>query len=158
MSRTSVTIDSSAIDRTLRALDSEETKRMTFNALRAGAKVLQSNTRQIMLTKGWNFNQKQREVGVGLKADPAYCEVRVYVSTHLGLHWLEKGTTPNRQLKKDHPRDEKHRKTLRKGENRGGITGTHFFRQARQNDAPVTKAIEDKFDAEFQKKIKQYNK
>ena len=156
MSRTTVTIDSQAVERTLNALDSEETKRMTFNALKAGARVLQENTRSVMLTKSWNFNQKQREKGVRIKADPAYCEVSVGIVTQLGLHWLEKGTTSNRQLKKDHPKDEKHRKTLRKGENRGGITGTGFFLQARQNETPIIQAIEDKFDAEFKKKIKQY--
>ena len=157
MSKSTVQIDASAVERTLSALDSEETKRMTLNALKAGAKVLKENARQTMLTKGWNFNEKQREQGVRIKADPAYCEVSVGIVTQLGLHWLEKGTTSNRQLKKDHPKDEKHRKTLRKGENRGGIQGTGFFLQARQNEAPVLDAIEKKFDEEFLKKIKKYN-
>lgn len=159
MSRTSVEIDSSAVERTLSALDSEETKRMTFNALKAGAKVLQENTKQTMLSKGnWNFSPKQRELGVGIKSDAAYCEVKVYVSTHLGLHWLETGTTANRQLKKDHPADETHRRTLKKGENRGGIKGVGYFAAARKNEAPVLSAIEEQFDKEFVKKIKQYNK
>lgn len=158
MSKPSVIVDSSSIDKTLASLDSFETKQMLYNSLRAGAKVLQSNAQGIMLTKPWNFNEKQRRGGVEVKGDPAYCEVKVRVKTALGLHWLELGTVEHRQLKKDQTvkATERQKRLLRKGENRGGIKGTHFFAEARRDETSVTQAIQEKWASEFEKKIKLY--
>lgn len=159
MSKPSVIIDSTSIDKTLDSLDSFETKQMLYNALRAGAKVLRDNTQSIMLTKGWNFNEKQRRGGVEIKGDPQYCELRVRLRTALGMHWLELGTVEHRRLKKDQTTKatEKQKRLLKKGENRGGIQGTHFFAQARQDETSVTNAIEQKWNQEFEKKIKLYS-
>ncbi len=148
-----VTVEDTEIQRKLDALSDEETRRMLFESLKQGARVLRDTSQGLMLQKNWNFNPKQRENGVGMKSLPELCEVKVFLKTWLALHWLESGTE-QRQLKKDHPKDSKHRRTLRKGENRGRVQGTHFFRDARKNEEPILSAIKSEFDKQFETTIK----
>ncbi len=151
-----VQLDMTSIQRTLDALDYEETKRMVYKSLQKGGKTLQKKAMEKMLTKSWKFSPSQKKKGVLIKGAPEYCELIVYPSTFLAMHWLEKGTTPDRQLKKDHPKDDKHPRTLKKGESRGGIKAEPFFSKAAKDTTSVTNAIEQEFDKLFVKAVKEY--
>lgn len=66
--------------------------------------------------------------------------VTVYILGNYLNKWFELGTE-QRQLKRNHKADNKHHRTYKKGENRGSITGLHFFREARESDMGKVKDI-----------------
>ncbi len=150
-----MTLDVSVIQRTLDALDGEEARIMLYRALQKGGKKLRSMATDKMLSKSWKFNPKQKEYGVKMKGDPSECELVVFPATFLGLHWLELGTKP-RQLKKDHPQDSSHRRTLKKGESRGSIKAEPFFLKL-TTDSSIGEAIEEELGKQFDKAVKKYN-
>lgn len=57
----------------------------------------------------------------------------VYILGNYLNRWFELGTD-ERRLKRTNKADNKHRRTYKKGENRGKITGLHFFQEAKEQD------------------------
>lgn len=155
-----VTLDTTNINDILANLSEDNRRMAMLSALRAGGKVLQANTKESLkkklgsgATSTSDLNKKSMESGVRLIVDKDYNEVVVSIMKDYRLKWFELGTD-GRALKKDHPRDEKHRKTLRKGEYRGNIKALNFFSEARQNDGPVCDAIVEQLAKEINKLIK----
>lgn len=155
-----VTLDTTNINDILANLSEDNRRLAMLSALRAGGKVLQANTKESLkkklgsgATSTSERNKKSMESGVRLIVDKDYNEVVVSIMKDYRLKWFEMGSD-QRYLKKDHPKDEKHRKTLKKGEYRGSIAPTHFFSEARQNDGPVCDAIVEQLAKEINKLMK----
>lgn len=144
----SVTLDRSVIDKKLEALIGRKQKEITWKAIVEGGELLQKYTRESLLQK---FPKAKTAKGkskytmyeeVHMVKDKQINEVMVSVLNYLSK-WFEMGTT-TRYLKEDHPKDEKHHKTYKKGEARGKITGLHYFRDARETHSDdVIQHIED---------------
>lgn len=153
-------IDTSALEGILDNLNEDNRRLAMLSALRAGGKVLQENTKESLIkklgsgaTSTSERNKYPMSKGVRLIVDKDYNEVVVSIMKDYRLKWFEMGTD-GRALKKDHPKDEKHRKTLHKGEYRGSIGATNFFSEARQNDGPVCDAIVERLAKEINKLMK----
>lgn len=145
-------IDSRQVDDVLKALSDDELKRkIIYDALKAGAKVLQQNTqalfRQSMGESASHYSKyirKPFEDGVTVKGDKAYIEASVSIMNDFRMKFFEKGTkqrtTKGRKIT---GYTEKH-KLIRegKGHNTGAIKPLYFFRRARQNETGITYAIE----------------
>lgn len=155
-----VTIDTTNIDSILDNLNEDNRRLAMLSALRAGGKVLQANTKESLkkklgsgATSTSERNKFPMEKGVRLIVDKDYNEVIVSIMKDYRLRFFQSGTD-QRYLKKDHPKDEKHRKTLRKGEYRGSIGATNFFGEARQNEGPVCDAIVEELAKQINKLMK----
>lgn len=154
------TIDHTNFDRILDNLNEDNRRAAMLSALRAGGKVLQEQTKESLkkklgsgATSTSERNSKPMEQGVRLIVDKDYNEVVVSIMKDYRLKWYELGTD-QRYLKKDHPKDNDHRKTYKKGEYRGSITATNFFSEARNNDGPICEAIVSTLANEINKLIK----
>ncbi len=154
------TIDHSNFDRILDNLNEDNRRAAMLTALRAGGKVLQEQTKESLkkklgsgATSTSERNSKPMEQGVRLIVDKDYNEVVVSIMKDYRLRFFELGTD-QRYLRKDHPKDNDHRKTYKKGEYRGSITATNFFSEARNNDGPICEAIVSTLANEINKLIK----
>ncbi|MBD5113134.1 MAG: hypothetical protein HDT42_11490 [Ruminococcaceae bacterium] len=155
-----VTLDTKSLSDILDNLNEDNRRLAMLSALRAGGKVLQANTKESLkkklgsgATSTSDRNKFPMEKGVRLIVDKDYNEVVVSIMKDYRLKWFEMGSD-QRYLKKDHPKDEKHRKTLRKGEYRGRIGATNFFGEARQNEGPVCDAIVEELAKQINKLMK----
>lgn len=153
--------DTSALNSILDNLSEDNRRLAMLSALRAGGKVLQQTTKENLKTKlgsgatsTSDRNKKPMESGVRLIVDKDYNEVIVSIMKDYRLKWFEMGSD-QRYLKKDHPKDEKHRKTLHKGEYRGRIAALNFFSEARQQDGPVCDAIVTELAKQINKLMKE---
>lgn len=153
-------IDTSALEGILDNLNEDNRRLAMLSALRAGGKVLQQNTQESLnkklgsgATSTSERNKYPMNKGVRLIVDKDYNEVVVSIMKDYRLRFFESGTD-QRYLKKDHPKDEKHRKTLHKGEYRGNIKALNFFSEARQNDGPVCDAIVEELAKQINKLMK----
>lgn len=149
-------IDSRQVDDVLKALSDDELKRkIIYDALKAGAKVLQQNTqalfRQSMGESANHYSKyirKPFEDGVTVKGDKAYIEASVSIMNDFRMKFFEKGTkqrtTKGRKIT---GYTEKH-KLIRegKGHNTGAIKPLYFFKRARQNETGIRYAIEKSID------------
>ena len=153
-------IDSSVIDKKLSSLVSRLQKEITWKGLLEGGKKLQEYTRDALLSKmpkaksAKGKGKRTMYEEVHMITDKQINEVMVSVLNYL-TKWYEMGTE-NRYLKEDHPKDEKHHKTYKKGESRGKITGLHYFREARENHSDdvieaISNVILDELKNEFDK-------
>lgn len=151
MSEHVATIDSRQVDDLLKALSDDELKRkILFDGIKAGAKVLQQNTqklfRQSMGESASHFSKyirKPFEDGVTVKGDKAYIEASVSIMNDFRMKFFEKGTkqrtTKGRKIT---GYTEKHRlKREGKGHHTGSIKPLYFFQRARQNESAITDAI-----------------
>ena len=149
-------IDSRQVDDLLNALSDDELKRkILFDGIKAGAKVLQQNTqklfRQSMGESASHFSKyirKPFEDGVTVKGDKAYIEASVSIMNDFRMKFFEKGTkqrtTKGRKIT---GYTEKHRLIREgKGHNTGAIKPLYFFRRARQNETGIRYAIEKSID------------
>lgn len=149
-------IDSRQVDDVLKALSDDELKRkILFDAIKAGAKVLQQNTqalfRQSMGESAIHYSKyirKPFEDGVTVKGDKAYIEASVSIMNDFRMKFFEKGTrqrtTKGRKIT---GYTEKHRLIREgKGHSTGAIKPLYFFRRARQNETVITDAIEKSID------------
>lgn len=153
-------LDTKSLSDILDNLNEDNRRLAMLSALRAGGKVLQQNTKESLkkklgsgATSTSDRNKFPMEKGVRLIVDKDYNEVIVSIMKDYRLKWFETGTD-GRYLKKDHPKDERHRKTLKKGEYRGRIGATNFFGEARQNDGPVCEAIVEELAKQINKLMK----
>lgn len=160
MATHTVTLDTKSLSAILDNLNEDNRRAAMLSALRAGGKVLQEQTKESLkrklgsgATSTSDRNRKPMEQGVRLIVDKDYNEVIVSIMKDYRLKWYELGTD-QRYLKKDHPKDEEHRKTHKKGEYRGSITATNFFSEARSNDGPIIEAIVGELSNQINKLMK----
>ena len=146
-----VNIDSSQVDVLLNTLDDNEFKRkILFDAVKAGAKVLQQNTKKLFrsslgsaATHVSRFIGKPFEEGVSVKGDKAYLEASVSILNDFRMKFFEKGTrdrsTKGRKI--TGYVDSRHLKREGKGHRTGSIRALNFFRTARQDTGSIDAAI-----------------
>lgn len=151
-------IDRSIIDDKFNNLVSRLQQEIMMKALQAGGKALQQYTQQSLISK---FAKATTAKGKGKRTmvedvhiitDKAMNEVIVSVMNYL-TKWYEMGTG-ERYLKEDHPKDQQHHKTYKKGESRGHLTGLHYFREAREQHADdvidvICKVVAEELKNEF---------
>lgn len=155
-----VTLDTKSLSAILDNLNEDNRRAAMLSALRAGGKVLQEQTKESLkrklgsgATSTSDRNRRPMEQGVRLIVDKDYNEVIVSIMKDYRLKWYELGTD-QRYLRKDHPKDNDHRKTYKKGEYRGNITATNFFSEARNNDGPIIEAIVGELSNQINKLMK----
>lgn len=150
-------MDSSQVDKLLDSLGNENRNRIIFNALKEGAKVLKEQTLQEMASKSFKsntpnrWNGKTMVQGVNLKADKGISEVMVSIMGDFRLKFFENGTAIryNKPQKNNYLASHKLKKESEKGRYTGAIKATHFFRQARENEAPIDEAINKSLDKQL---------
>ena len=145
-----VKIDSTQVDNLLDTLDDQEVKNnILFEAVKAGAKVLQQTTKNYFRQKVGEaathysrFIQKPFEDGIIVKADKSYCEAKVSIMGDHRLKWFEKGTQDR------YPKGRKivgyqRNRAIREGKGHwtGRMTGQYFFRDARQETNRIDEAM-----------------
>lgn len=129
-------IDSSVIEEKFNNLISRLQKEITWKAITEGGKLLQKYARESLLAK-----MPKAKTAKGKSKKTMYEQVHVINDKQVGesivsvMNYLTKffeTGTDRRYIKEDHPKDDKHHKTYKKGEARGKITGLHYFREARE--------------------------
>lgn len=146
-----VEIDSRQVDELLNTLSDDEFKRkLLFDAVKAGAKALQQNTKKLFrqsmgdsATHYSKYISKPFEEGVTVKGDKAYIEASVSIMNDFRMKFFENGTkqrtTKGRKIV---GYISSHRlKREGKGHNTGSIKPLYFFRKARQNETAINDAI-----------------
>ena len=148
-----VKIDRTSVDNLLNALDDDELKsQILFDAVKAGAKVLQQKTKNYFrsamgeaATHYSKYIQKPFEDGITVKTDKAYCEAKVSLMGEHRIKWFEKGTqgryTKGRKIIGYAPGKRNRLEREGKGHYTGAITGKYFFRRARQENSEIDEAI-----------------
>lgn len=147
--------DSSQVDKLLDNLGSEN-RNIIFNALKEGAKVLKEQTLQQLASKVRSntpnrWNGKTMASGVRLKADKGISEVMVSIMGDFRLKFFENGTAIRytKPQKNNYLASHKLKKGSEKGRYTGAIKATNFFRQARENEAPIDEAIKNSLDKQL---------
>lgn len=118
-------IDKSQVDRLFDEFSEEKANSILFNAIKKGAKKLQSDTKAQLRSRlgtGATSARKWRsmESGIKLRTEKDYCEATVHIMGDFRLKFFEKGT--------------KVRMTRKTKANRGAIRPLYFFRSAQQSD------------------------
>lgn len=150
MNNNTVDINSTQVDQLLNTLgDTATTNKIMFEAIKAGAEVLQENTinrfRGAMGGVADNFNRwngKPFWAGVIVSTEKAYLEAKVSIMGDHRMKWFEKGTS-QRQTKGRKITGYQRNRAIRegKGHNTGAISGKWFFKSARQNTNAIDEAI-----------------
>ncbi len=145
-----VKIDTTQVDNLLDTLDDQEVKNnILFEAVKAGAKVLQQTTKNYFRQKVGEaathysrFIQKPFEDGIIVKADKSYCEAKVSIMGDHRLKWFEKGTQ-DRYTKGRKIVGYQRNRAIREGKGHwtGRMTGQYFFRDARQDTNRIDEAM-----------------
>lgn len=145
-----VKIDTTQVDNLLDTLDDQEVKNnILFEAVKAGAKVLQQTTKNYFRQKVGEaathysrFIQKPFEDGIIVKADKSYCEAKVSIMGDHRLKWFEKGTN-DRYTKGRKIVGYQRNRAIREGKGHwtGRMTGQYFFRDARQETNRIDEAM-----------------
>ena len=145
-----VKIDSTQVDNLLDTLDDQEVKNnILFEAVKAGAKVLQQATKNYFRQKVGEaathysrFIQRPFEDGIIVKADKSYCEAKVSIMGDHRLKWFEKGTN-DRYTKGRKIVGYQRNRAIREGKGHwtGRMTGQYFFRDARQSTNIIDDAM-----------------
>ena len=148
-----VKIDTTQVDNLLDTLDDQEVKNnILFEAVKAGAKVLQQTTKNYFRQKVGEaathysrFIQKPFEDGIIVKTDKSYCEAKVSIMGDHRLKWFEKGTqdryTKGRKIVGYASGRGNKLKREGKGHWTGRMTGQYFFRDARQETNRIDEAM-----------------
>lgn len=144
-------IDSTQVEALLNALDDTEFKnKVLFDAVKAGAKALQQNTKKLFrsamgeaATHRSKYINKPFEEGISFKADKAYIEASVSILNDFRMKFFEKGTkqrsTKGRKIVGYI--NSRHLKREGKGHNTGAIQAKYFFREARNDNNSINEAI-----------------
>lgn len=145
-----VKIDSTQVDNLLDTLDDQEVKNnLLFEAVTAGAKVLQQTTKNYFRQKVGEaathysrFIQKPFEDGIIVETDKSYCEAKVSIMGDHRLKWFEKGTQ-DRYTKGRKIVGYQRNRAIREGKGHwtGRMTGQYFFRDARQDTNRIDDAM-----------------
>lgn len=133
-----------------------------MKALKAGAEVLRKATEGNLVVKnpGGQRILNKNPKAIGLRVDKFAQEVRVSITNKddFRLHFLENGTVERYYLRKENGKSIKNAKArqngmdLTKGAYRGKVTGTHFFKEAREQKADeVLRKICEEIVAEIEK-------
>lgn len=139
MAKKTVTIDQSQVDNLFEQLGPTQTQPMILKALKAGGKVLQTNTKTSLQSSVNHVNNKMI-AGIKLSSDKAENLVTVSILGDYRLWILENGTGL---------------RATDKGYNRGQITARHFFSQARNNsESSMTAAIMESLNSQFNRLTK----
>ncbi len=144
-------IDSKQIDELLNTLSDDEFRRkILFDAVKAGAKTLQQNTKKLFrqsmgdsATHYSKYIRKPFEEGITVKGDKAYIEASVSIMNDFRMKFFEKGTrertTKGRKIV---GYISSHRlKREGKGHSTGSIKPLYFLKQARENETEINNAI-----------------
>lgn len=146
LSMNNVSINSSEVDRLLDNLgDSDLLNKILFEAIKAGAKVLQENTKkQFRMEMGAvssnisRFTRKPFEDGITMKTDKAYCEATVSIMGDPRLKWFETGTDDRytKGYKITGYANGRRNRLQRQGKGHwtGKIGRKDFFKHARENN------------------------
>lgn len=125
-------------------------KETTMKALTAGGMALRDAAKQRLLKKmpkaasavGREKDNITMLEGVRVSKNKSSdrAAVTVYILGNYLNRWFEMGTD-QRVLKRTHKADRKHHRTYKKGENRGKLSGLHFFKEAKEQDMSRVKDI-----------------
>ena len=124
-------------------------REITLKALTAGGMALRDAARERLLKK-----MPQASTAKGREKDATMIEgvrvsknkssdraaATVYILGNYLNRWFELGTD-ERKLKRSHKKDNNHHRKYKKGENRGKLTGLHFFKEARESDMNKVKDV-----------------
>lgn len=142
-------LDRSLIEAKLESLISRKQHEIIMTALKAGGKEQLKYARENLVQK---FPKARTAKGKSKRTmveeihminDDMLERVIVSVMNYL-TKWYEMGTA-SRYLKENHPADDKHHRTYKKGEHRGQIKPLRYFREAREtHEDDVIEAIENK--------------
>ena len=145
-----VKIDTTQVDNLLDTLDDQEVKNnILFEAVKAGAKVLQQTTKNYFRQKVGEtathysrFIQKPFEDGIIVETNKSYCEAKVSIMGDHRLKWFEKGTQ-DRYTKGRKIVGYQRNRAIREGKGHwtGRMTGQYFFRDARQDTNRIDEAM-----------------
>lgn len=142
-----IQIDDTSVQNLFNKLDSENSKKILFTALKKGGDTLANKTKTILrarlgagATSPNKWNGKTMESGVRVSGDKDYCEVSVSIMGDFRLKFFEKGT----QL----------RTTRKSHANRGSIKGLNFFSDARNQSGDVFDAINNSITESLNRIIK----
>lgn len=149
--------DSSQVDKLLENLGNENINKILFNALKEGAKTLKKQTLEKIASKKFKsntpnrWNGKTMASGVMVKNDKGVSEVMVSIMGDFRLKFFERGTAIryNKPKKNTYLDSHKLKRENSKGRKTGAIKATHFFQEARQNEAPINEAINKSLDKSF---------
>lgn len=151
-------IDTTQLDKIFENLSEENRKKAMVNALKEGANVLKENTQQNLIKKmgsGATSTIKYKKPmtdGIGITTEKDYLEVIVSILRDFRLKWFEMGTTERyRKVRGINSKGKKYVKRDEKGGYTGYITGTHFFKEARENTSSIEDAIIRAMEAEITK-------
>ena len=157
-----VTIDSHEIDKLLETLNDDEYKRkILYDAVKAGAKVLQQNTkklfRQRMGASASHVSKWLRKPfveGITMKGYKDYVEASVIILKDFRMKFFEMGTkertTKGRKIL-GYAENGRNLKREGKGHSTGRIKPLYFFRDARQDTAPINEAMTKSLDNALKK-------
>lgn len=156
-----VSIDSGEVDRLLNNLGDEELlNKILFDAIKAGAKVLQEATKKQFRSEMGDaashiskYTHRPFESGVTLKTDKAYTEAKVSIMGDHRMKWFEKGTQ-DRYTKGYKITGYQRNRAIRSGKGHwtGHIIGKHFFKQAKENsESTVNDAIKQSINNALKK-------
>lgn len=143
-----IQVDSSQLDKLLNTLgDAEVRRRIIFDGLKEGAKVLKRNTLQNLRSQP--FNSSSMEKDISIRNDKDYLESSVKIKYK--ARWFEMGTK-ERKTKgaKITGIDENSKRYALKRTGKPRATGSikphYFFKSARENESAITEAITRSID------------
>lgn len=154
-------LDSTQIDELLNTLSDDEFRRkLLFDAVKAGAKTLQQNTKKLFrqsmgdsATHYSKYIRKPFEDGITVKGDKAYIEASVSILNDFRMKFFENGTKQRTTKGRKIVGYVSSRKLKRegKGHNTGSIKPLNFFKQARENETAITDAMIKSINNAFRK-------
>ena len=162
-----VKIDSAEVDQLLDSLsDTALLNKILFDAVKAGARVLQQNTKQSFRSEMGGvaanvsrFTRKPFEDGITMKADKTYSEAKVSIMGDPRLKWFETGTqdryTKGRKIVGYSGTKRNRLQREGKGHWTGRIEGRNFFRKARSSSET---AIDDAITQSINNALEKLNK
>ena len=162
-----VKIDSREVDQLLDNLaDTDLMNKIIFEAVKAGAKVLQENTKKSFRAEMGGvasnisrYTRKPFEDGVIVSTDKVYVEAKVSIMGDHRMKWFEKGTqdryTKGRKIVGYSGTKRNRLQREGKGHYTGRIDGNNFFRKARSSSET---AIEDAIKQSINNALEKLNK
>lgn len=131
-----IEIDKTQTDKLFESLSPENRHKFLNKALLEGAKILQTATKQKLISTGVESRSLQR--GIKIKKDNSYQEISVHIMGDFRLKFFENGT--------------KERMTKKTKRYTGRITSRKFFYNARQSsEEEINNAVIQSLDESFKK-------
>lgn len=153
-------IDTTQLDKIFENLSEENRTKAMKVALMEGAKILQENAQQNLMRKmgsGATSTIKYKKpmtdgITINDKDFKYYKTIAISILRDFRLKWFELGTSERyRKVRGINSKGKKYVKRDEKGGYTGFITGTHFFKEARENTSPIEEAIIRAMEAEINK-------